>query len=313
MRIPWTFRGIGLVAILAVGLMLVSSVSASVPPGSWVMVTPFQVGLGNPIEVEIGGPQNQSFHLALYSQPFNTTTAVFNYTFKTPISNRTSETFTNVTIPTNVLELGRYQVKLFSAQGVELQAAYTQVTWPFNVTAIQENVTAIAEEEYALGEEIAGQGAEITALTNQVQGLVWVFAGGVLWFTLYGPVSGYLRKRRGFLKSTRDKWHDFWYRWGPNRFAVGASTDLPVDYDTRRVWISGYCRITRESWATEAEMIHHLQTHDGIPNPRRDYDYYQDPEAVERVAEFARREPPTGRSAKALDDSYKIPGFGGQP
>lgn len=310
-------RTVGFVlAAFAMLLLLVPLGSGTVVPhdSAWTFaVTNPSVPLGTPVFLAIQGPSNGTFSINVTAPPFDHSYSVFFYTFVMPYSPNGTPTYLNISIPTDALNLGAYQIQILNGSDI-IGAQIVRMEIPGNVTQLQYNLT---QDEILL----AALKHSVGMLSDQVRGLVNILtllvavgiAGPTISVVLVAMRDRASRDER-FMQGTR--------KWLKQTFRRRAYTEyddiglLQEDKDLpsqERIYRSGYCDDCRSQlWALE-EIITHIKeehlmqlaaTQDG--EPKEGVDFYKDQKQLKDIERAYAMPTPSKRQRKERSRSFGV-------
>jgi hypothetical protein len=296
----WLGFGIVFAALLASPL---AGAAAPPPPPihTWKLTVPSQVPLGDTLNIVVTGPRGQPFTLNFTDQPFNHSYPIYLFYYSLPPSrnNTTYDTSLNLSIPTDELSIGAYQIALSNSSG-PLNFSLVRFILPVNVTQLSANVTAL--QELVNGFETQLQNfAAFLQNQNFSFWLLFSVAIGVSLGALVFEILRYLyrREKEAFYNAKR-QWKKLWYEPQVHSYAVGAIHEYtPVvsteqekmggthSYliDPDRYYRSDYCQLCRTAYFDEEEIVTHIQSAHFIPAPELNRDYYVDEEMYAYIQE----------------------------
>jgi hypothetical protein len=284
--------------VIIVALLLAGpTASAGTPNQTWKVEFVPAVLLGQFIQGNVTGPAGGTFTVYLYAEPFNDTVPIFNETFHL----RANQTQFNVSVPTTLLTLGAYYLKVNgtepSGNATLIYGGILRVLNPLNATQINEELYLLEQENLALEGQVQGLSGQISNYQFQADLLFWVF------FTLFAVllfkegIQYYLRKRPTRLKAAREGWTDFWTQPNIHTFSgmpvAEARIITPQDYNPERRFVTGVGE-TPTQRRTREEMTRYLAQY-GRLEPMEGKDYWVSeeapPTAPRRTKEFEKRAP----------------------
>lgn len=218
---------LGLTALVLLSLAAQSGMAVG-PPGWTLVAPPAQIAFGQPIDFSILGPPGQQVTVAVNAQPYNLSVPIFtnSYTMPETLVNGTASTL-NLSIPSTLFDLGRYQLTVQAATGLVLGQPVIELVSPLNFSALPGELATIWATLNATLAEYANTNAALAA--TQTDYFVSVAANFAFGFI----IIVFLTFTRTRAADTRwgDRLRRFGQRlgWGDSGVRFGYDTESPRD------------------------------------------------------------------------------------
>jgi len=302
--------------VLAVGIPGVVQAASHPPPAFYFTVIQDQVATGEPLMLQVVGPPNATFTVALNPEPFNTSQPVFSTLYQLPAnpSLTNGSAIGEVSINTTLFAISAYRLTVSSVNSTIIgrEVVFITVGTPTAVLAGQieqlqlnliENASRVQSLTYALYQQ-----RTVDLYVLVVTGIEFVIL--LLFIVGTRTTAG----DRRFWKRMRDTIHKIGMK-GQSGVRTGhwSKDEAVAVIDPKKVWVMDLCS-TCEKWHTHSELIDHAKLiHRMEPKEAERYIRVSrdaQREVLEEIKTEATRRPPHEPAPVLELDDLTFPGEG---